>query len=85
MSYSMYLTLVAATAGLSRVCEDSAQPARDLGDTLEPALQAIRERVDRFCQDPVTPLAAAQFEKDLLLALREVGRHGLGLQPPRAG
>ena len=74
MSYSMYLTLVAATAGLSRVCEDSAQPARDLGDTLEPALQAIRERVDRFCQDPVTPLAAAQFEKDLLLALREVGR-----------
>jgi|tagenome__1003787_1003787.scaffolds.fasta_scaffold20826605_1 hypothetical protein len=78
MSYSMYLTLVAATAGLSEASEKSAQSEPDLADALEPALQSIRDHVDRFCQGPVTPLAAAKFEKDLLLALREMGRVATG-------
>src|SRR3954464_1154866 len=74
----MYLTLVAATAGLSEASEKSAQSEPDLADALEPALQSIRDHVDRFCQGPVPPLAAAKFEKDLLLALREMGRVATG-------
>jgi hypothetical protein len=74
MSYSMYLALAAATAGMSKASEDSAQAAPDLADALEPALQSIRERVERFCQGPVTPLAAARFEQDLSVATRELAR-----------
>jgi hypothetical protein len=74
MSYSIYLLLAAASAGLRKPPEQPADAAPDLTDALQPALQGIRDLVERFRQSPVTPLATAQFEKDLLLATRQLAR-----------
>jgi hypothetical protein len=74
MSYSIYLALAAATAGPCNRPDEPVETAPDLEDSLQPALQRIRGLVERFRSSPVTPLTTAQFEKDLLLATREVGR-----------
>ncbi len=74
MSYSIYLALAAATAGLDHLPDEHAEAAPDLADALEPALQRIRELTERFRQSPVTPTATAQFEQDLLLATRQLAR-----------
>jgi hypothetical protein len=74
MSYSIYLALVAATAGLRNTPEMPAQATPDLADDLQPALQSIRDLVERFQQSPITPLATAHFENDLQLASRELAR-----------
>jgi hypothetical protein len=74
MSYSIYLALAAATAGRCNAAGDWSQDAADLTDALADALQSIRQRVERFQSNPVTPLASAQFEKDLQLAARELAR-----------
>jgi hypothetical protein len=69
----MYLALALATAGCDDPA-DAAEPTPDLPDVLEAALGRIRDLVERFRREPVSPLAAAQFEKDLQHATREVGR-----------
>jgi hypothetical protein len=74
MSYSMYLALAAATAGCRDSHDASDQTAPDLDLALKPALHNIRELLDRFRQGTFTPLAAARFEKDLLVATRQLGR-----------
>jgi hypothetical protein len=74
MSYSMYLALAAATVGCPDDPDASPEVAPDLDDALQPALQSIRELLERFRKGPVTPLAAARFEKDLLAATRQLGR-----------
>jgi hypothetical protein len=74
MSYSIYLALAAATAGTDKVLDQHSDAAADLGDAVESALQDIRQRVERFRSNPVTPLAAASFEKDLQLAVRQLAR-----------
>jgi hypothetical protein len=74
MSYSIYLALAAATAGLRNPPDQSVGAAPDLADDLQPALQRITALVERFRQGPITPSSTAQFEKDLLLASRELGR-----------
>src|SRR5262245_8795628 len=74
MSYSIYLALAAATAARSDAADDSAQDVPDLADALAGALQGIRRLVERFRSSSVTPLATAQFEKDLQLAARELAR-----------
>jgi hypothetical protein len=70
----MYLALAAATTGHGNLPEHAQQPGPDLADTLEAALLRLRQRVERFRIAPLTPRAAAQFEKDLLGEVREVGR-----------
>jgi hypothetical protein len=73
MSYSTYLALALATAG----CDDPADAAEatpDLPDVLEAVLGRIRALVESLRRGPVSPLAAAQFEKDLQHATRELGR-----------
>lgn len=74
MSYSIYLALAAATAGLRKGVDQSVEAAPDLADDLQPALQRIRDLVESFRLGPVTPGRTAQFEKDLLGATRELGR-----------
>src|SRR2546421_11036060 len=74
MTYSIYLALAAATAGLSNAANEPAQADPEVADALEPALRGLRDLVERFRSNPVTPLATAQFEKDLLLATRELAR-----------
>jgi hypothetical protein len=74
MSYSMYFCLAAVTTGLDPLHPDTPDPDAALADTLADALQALQQQVERFRSNPVTPLAAAQFEKDIQLQLRELGR-----------
>jgi hypothetical protein len=74
MSYSIYLALAAATAGLRNLPEQPAETAPDLADALQHPLQTIHDLVERFRSNPVTPLATAHFEKDLLLAARQLAR-----------
>jgi hypothetical protein len=78
MSYSIYLALAAATAGSCNRPDEPVQTAPDLDDHLQPALQRIGDLVERFRSSPITPLRTAQFEKDLLLATRELGRRAAG-------
>jgi len=70
MTYSIYLALAMATAGDAGDAESSP----DLPDLLEGALGRIRELVGRLRQGPLSPLAAAGFEKDLQQATRELAR-----------
>jgi hypothetical protein len=76
MSYSTYLavtlTSLVLTPGADAV--DAAEDTRDLGDTLQPVLKSLQELVECFRRGPVSPTAAAQFEKDLQQVTREVGR-----------
>src|SRR5262249_1196812 len=74
MSYSIYLALTAATAGLDPAGDQSAEAAPDVAAALEPALHSIRQLVERFRGAPVTPLATAQFEHHLQLACRQLAR-----------
>jgi hypothetical protein len=76
MSYSTYLS-VSLTTLLLTPSADAADPAedtRDLGGALQPVLDSVYEMVERFRRDPVSPTAAAQFEKDLQQVTRELGR-----------
>jgi hypothetical protein len=73
MTYSIYLALALATAG-RHDAEGAAETTPDLPDALEPALGRIRALAEALGQGPLSPLAAAQFEKDLQQATRELGR-----------
>jgi len=74
MLYSIYLALAAATAGPDDAAGEPVGDAPDVADALGPALQSLRDLVERFRGNPVTPLATAQFEKDLQLATRQLAR-----------
>lgn len=77
MSYSTYLAVTLATLVLNSATsdgDDSSETAPTLDDALEAARQRIRVLANDFRHGSVTPLAAAQFEKDLQQALREQGR-----------
>src|SRR5215467_7596448 len=73
MNYSTYLTLVLATAG-HHTTEGAAEATPDLSDVLQSTLDRIHSVVERLRQGPLSPLATAQFEKDLQRATRELGR-----------
>jgi hypothetical protein len=73
MSYSIYLALALATAGRDNP-EAAAEDSPDLPEALQPAWDRIHELVQRLRQGPVSPLAAAAFEKDLQQAVRELAR-----------
>ncbi len=73
MTYSIYLALALATAG-HHGPEDAAEPTPDFPDVLDPALARIRALVECLRQGPLSPLAAARFEKDLQQATRELAR-----------
>jgi hypothetical protein len=78
MSYSTYLSVTMATLLLGTVADADADASADtpvdLNDVLEPALDRIRELIDRLRCGPVAPLVTAHFEKDLQQATRELGR-----------
>src|SRR6266849_9403974 len=73
MTYSIYLALALATAGRD-ASEDTAEATPDLPDALDPVLGRVRDLVERLRQRPLSPLVAAQFEKDLQQLTRELGR-----------
>ena len=74
MSYSIYLALAAATAGHNNNPEKPVATAPDLADALQPAWHGIRDLVERFRGNPVSPLTSTQFENDLQGAVRELAR-----------
>jgi hypothetical protein len=77
MIYSMYLCLAAATLGCKELAADTPPPPSDLGDTLEPVLQRLRQLLQEFGSKPVSPQAAFDLEQRLQTELRELGRVGL--------
>ena len=73
MPYSTYLLLVLAT--LPEVKNQEAQPDdQDLVNVMEPILQRLRQLVEQFGQQRLTPTAVYQFEQQLQEELRELGR-----------
>lgn len=75
MTYSMYLAFAVATLGPTD--SDTEPPKAELGDTLEPALQRVRQLLETFASQPVSPQAACELEQQLQAELRELGRVGL--------
>lgn len=73
MTYSIYLALTLATVGRNGPAS-TAESTPELSDALTPALDRIRALVEGLRRGPLTPLGAAQFEKDLQQAIRELGR-----------
>jgi hypothetical protein len=71
MSYSIYRALATTGRGDRG---DAAIPTPDLADVLGPALERLRALAEGLRRGPVSPLVAAQFEKDLQQATRELGR-----------
>jgi hypothetical protein len=75
MNYSMYLLLAAATLGRK---DSATEPSEvDLRDALEPALQRLRQLLQKFRSEPVSPQAAFDLEQQVQVELRELGRAGV--------
>ncbi|HLJ95201.1 MAG TPA: hypothetical protein VKU02_18635 [Gemmataceae bacterium] len=78
MTYSTYLALTMATLALGTTSADadaSSDRSPTLDDVLESVAARIRELVENFRRASVSPLDAAQFEKDLRATLRDQGQH----------
>lgn len=76
MSYSTCLAATMATMFLSGCAgsDDDRADARSLDEALAACRQRIRTLVERFRRGPVTPLACAEFEKELRQAHDELAR-----------
>src|SRR5260221_1746235 len=75
MTYSMYLCFVVATLGPTDAATE--WPETELGDALEPALQRLRQLLEKFGSKPVSPQAAFALEQQVQAELRELGRVGV--------
>jgi len=73
MTYSIYLALALATAGRPEP-DSPPESTPDLTDALAAAMARIRALVEGLRQAPLSPRAAAGFERDLRQATRELGR-----------
>ena len=76
MNYSMYLCWAVATLGHA----DSAAQAPsepELEEVLEPVLQRLRQVLQDFGSQPVSPQAAFALEQQVQAELRELGRVGV--------
>jgi hypothetical protein len=75
MTYSMYLCFAVATLG--RTDSVAEPPESELGHALEPALQRLRQLLEKFGSKPVSPQAAFELEQQVQAELRELGRVGV--------
>src|SRR5262249_34116003 len=73
MNYSIYLALIMATAG-RHAPEDVVADTQKLSDVPQSAMERIHILVERLRRGSLSPLATAEFEKDLQHATRELGR-----------
>jgi hypothetical protein len=75
MTYSMYLCFAVATLGQT---DSTAEPPEtELDDALEPAFRRLRQLLEKFGSEPVSPQAPFALEQQVQAALRELGRVGL--------
>jgi hypothetical protein len=78
MSYSIYLTLLLAIDTAPSASDTTSNAdAPSLEDALRSACQRLEALVERFRRGPVSPLATAQFEKELQSEARELARTAL--------
>jgi hypothetical protein len=73
MNYSMFLCWAVATLGHAGSTQE-APATPELGDALEPVLQRLRQLLQDFASQPVSPQAAFALEQQVQAALRELGR-----------
>jgi hypothetical protein len=76
MSYSTYLSVMMASllVGSTGDTDQPVEDTLDLDAALKPALEQVRELLERFRRSPISPLATAQLEKDLQQMTREMAR-----------
>jgi hypothetical protein len=76
MSYSTYLTVSMATLLLApgADADEHGEAKPDLDEALQPALDNVRQLVERLRRSPVSPTVVAGFEKELHQATRELAR-----------
>lgn len=79
MPYSMHLLLTLATILLPETAaasdgSEAGPAARDLTEVIEPVLQRLRDLVEDFHRQAVSPTRTYQFERKLRESLRELGR-----------
>jgi hypothetical protein len=75
----MYLCLAAATFGSSRHANSASEspPETSLDDALAPALQRLRQSLQTFANQLVTPQSAFDLEQQVQAQVRELGRVGV--------
>jgi hypothetical protein len=73
MSYSMYLLLVAATLGSNEIQVEGTD-GNDCRAAMEPALERLRQLVERLLEHCVTPAEILRFEQSLQGEVRELAR-----------
>lgn len=76
MTYSTYLCIAMATLPRTDSAQDP-QPETNLDETIEPALQRLRQLIQEFRSQPPTPQTACDLEQQVQTILRDVGRAGL--------
>lgn len=76
MNYSMHLLLALATVPSTPTCPegDAGQAGRTLSDVVADTVQGLLDLVEKFRQQPVSPVGTHQFEQQLQDELRELGR-----------
>jgi len=77
MPYSMHLLLVLATLPWTKSGQAAGQGQpveEDWREVVEPSVERMRQLVEEFRRQRVTPTAAYQFEQQLQEELRELGR-----------
>jgi hypothetical protein len=75
MSYSTHLLLALATLPAESRQEAAGSDQRDWLAVIEPTLQRLRQLVQEFRRQPLSPMAVHRFENQLQEELRELGRH----------
>ena len=77
MPYSIHLLMVLATLPLSRRDQDADDDSlgqADWRDVIEPVLERVRQQIEQFRREQLTPTAMYRFEHQLQEDLRELGR-----------
>jgi hypothetical protein len=77
MSYSTHLLLTLATILLSKADTDGGEAdakASDLTEVIDPVVQRLRDLVDDFRRQAVSPTRTHAFERQVQETLRELGR-----------
>jgi hypothetical protein len=77
MPYSMHLLLTVATILLSKTAADGGEAdakASDLDEVIEPVVQRLRDLVEDFRRQAVSPTGTHEFERQVQETLRELGR-----------
>ncbi|OWK37595.1 hypothetical protein [Fimbriiglobus ruber] len=74
MTFSIPLTLAMATCAVPSDADAPGHPDRTLDDLCATSRDQLQALVNAFLSEPITPARTQQFEHDIQLALRALGR-----------